>query len=441
MAEASGSAPKPQLRFISHAEGQVDCRHKLVEVLRSLHHLSIDDAGQLHRFDRGRWWPVDEGWTWGAAYDVLQGKLRGHLSQSFVAAVHGSLKARQPFLEDRPPSGKINLSGTVLDILTGTTHPACHDNWPSTTCLPIQWNPEAKTAPRWLAYLESIIPADALPYTLELIASCMVSDVFSQKIIWLAGEGGNGKGTFLLALRQLIGEENVAAVSFKTLSSDRFAMAQVKGKLLVIDGDSSLAQIKESSTLKQLSAHDVVYAQEKYGRPFGFRPYAKIIVAANGRPNSTDLSQGFFDRPEIFPMDRRLRGTDKERHQDDILTELEAESSGFVNVLLPHLRNLFLRKRFQVPDSIRNATDTFKNETHPMAAFFYECVCLEPGASVEEPELRRAQHEWAEQNGFKHLNREDIASWLKTNHPEIELRRLGGRGTSNVRQYFGLRLR
>lgn len=439
MAEASGSAPKPQLRFISHAEGQVDCRHKLVEVLRSLHHLSIDDAGQLHRFDRGRWWPVDESWTWGASYDVLQGKLRGHLSQSFVSAVHGSLKARQPFLEDRPPSGKINLSGTVLDILTGTTHPACFDNWPSTTCMPIQWNPEAKTAPRWLAYLESIIPPDALTYTLELIASCMVSDVFSQKIIWLAGEGGNGKGTFLLALRQLIGEENVAAVSFKTLSSDRFAMAQVKGKLLVIDGDSSLAQIKESSTLKQLSAHDVVYAQEKYGRPFGFRPYAKIIVAANGKPNSRDISEGFFDRPEIFPMDRRLRGTDKERLQNEILAELEAESSGFMNILLPHLKNLFLRRKFQVPPSIRDATEAFKADAHPMAAFFEECMELDPEGTLDEVELRRAQHEWADQNGLAKLNRDMIYSWLKTHHPGVSHARPGQRGTPRVKKYTGIR--
>ena len=441
---ADAPTPDPKLtnisgRKVAGIKSAPEARQRVAWQLRRDHHFGVDDADTLYRFDEGRWQICTETWVRTACHKIMAEAVRGHLTPAFVTAVHGMLKADQPLIVDKPPSGKINFCGTVLDVITGQAEEAMPNNWSSTVYLPIRWNPEAKTAPRWLAYLESMIPPDALTYTLELIASCMVSDVFSQNIIWLAGEGGNGKGTLLLAIEQLIGPENVANVSFHTLSSDRFAMAQIKGKLLLIDGDSSLAQIKDSSILKKLSAHDVVYAQEKYGRPFPLRSFAKPIVAANGRPNSRDISQGFFDRPLIFPMEQRLRGTAKERLQADILAELRAESSGFVNVLVPHLRNLFMRKRFQVPDSIMSATADFKAETHPMAAFFGECLELHSEGFLDEVELRQAQHEWADSNGFSKLNREAIYSWLKTNHPEVSHARPGPRGTQRIKRYLGIR--
>lgn len=441
MAEDKGSPSTKVasiIKTVGNVRGASEARQRVAFQLRKTHPFGIDENDTLYRFEAGRWRSCSESWVRTACHRMMAETIRGHLTPAFVTAIHGMLKADQPLISGKPPSGKINCNGMVVDVVKGTVEEATPNNWPSMTFIPIRWNPAAKTAPRWLHFLETIFPPDSLEYVLELIGSCLVSDVFSQNIIWIAGDGGNGKGTFLKALRELIGPENVAVVSFKALATDKFAAAQVHNKLVVMDGDSTLAQIRDSSIIKQLSAHDVVYAQEKYGRPFPLCSHAKILVAANGRPNSLDTSKGSLDRPLIIPVTNNIRGSASERRQEAILAELSVENEGLIQLLIPRIAVLFKRGRFEPSASILEATKEFRADSSPMNVFFEERVLEQKDAEIAEPLLRQAQREWADQNGFKPLSRDEIASWMGLNKPQVALRRLGRRGEQSQRTYYGI---
>lgn len=423
---------------LNDISSEMECRTRLDKTLRAAHRFRVDGTGCLFYFEAGHWTRVNESWTWTRCYQELPERLRGYLRASFIAAVHGNLKAGQGLIEIQPPSGLVNLSGQVIDARTGRTWKADPSNWPSPTMIPVTYNPEA-LCPAWDRFLASVVPTDAIEFTRSVIASALVSDTFGQRLIWLAGLGGNGKGTLLRAITELIGEANVVSISFKALAIDRFAAAQLYGKLLAVDGDSSLAQIKASESLKQVTGHDAVNAQEKYGKPFSFVPFAKPIVAANGMPNSLDLSQGFFDRPLIVPMEARWRDSGGERQQSEILEELAAEKAGFMASCLRSLAKLFETRRYSIPESIAAATTEFKASAHPMGAFAQEWLEFAPDFEIEESQLRQAQHDWANEAQSRRLNREEIANWLRT-EKGIGMARPGNRGESRQKVYRGLRL-
>jgi hypothetical protein len=130
-------------------------------------------------------------------------------------------------------------------------------------------------------------------------------------LLW--GAGGNGKSTLLGLLRALLGAENVAAVSLHDLEGDRFAKADLVGKLATICGDLDLRAIRSSDSFKQLTGGDLLRVQRKHGQPFTFMPIAVPIFSANGFAPVADQSPAWFDRWLVLPFERRFVGDDPAR--------------------------------------------------------------------------------------------------------------------------------
>lgn len=412
----------------------------MIRDLLAKHHFRVDQSGELFVFSRGRFAPAPQSWTHDRLTEMISWELRGMLTKSMLDTVHANLKPKQPRMEMEPPRGKVNFVNGLWDSNVGFMGPPTCDQWPSVVQIPTPFEPGAQ-CPAWDRFLAEILPPDALAYAWEIIGSCLVSDLYSQKVVWLSGLGGNGKSTFLKALIALIGAENTAAISFKTLAQDRFAAAHLYGKLLVVDGDSSLDQIKSSELLKQITAHDPIYVQHK-GKPgFNFTPFCKAIVASNGQPNASDISKGFLDRPEIVPFDSRLRGSPGERHQQDLLEELASEGSGAINRALEGLLRVITRRRLQPPLSVIDATRDYQRDVHPMVSFAEDHLLASSKTDwVPEPQMRRAYLDWAAENRIRRLTNVEIRDWIKANMPEVFIGREDRIKGTGSHGYWGLRL-
>ncbi|KPA70786.1 DNA primase, partial [Streptococcus suis] len=104
------------------------------------------------------------------------------------------------------------------------------------------YNPKAKepTIKGWkpTAWLLELFDGDKELYDLAIqIIKASITGQSLQKIFWLFGEGGTGKGTFQQLLINLVGMENVASLKITGLTKSQFSTSILLGKSLVIGDD------------------------------------------------------------------------------------------------------------------------------------------------------------------------------------------------------------
>ena len=110
------------------------------------------------------------------------------------------------------------------------------------------------------------------------------------------GKGDNGKSTFLKLFEHFLGIKNVSHASLHELNADKFAIADLSGKLVNICADLKSEKLPNTGVFKMLVSGDVIRAQRKHGQPFDFANYAKLIYSTNQIPESHDITYAYFKR-------------------------------------------------------------------------------------------------------------------------------------------------
>lgn len=169
----------------------------------------------------------------------------------------------------------------------------------STVQLPVAWDPTARCS-EFDAFLAGALPADDVDRAWEVLGYLMMSGNPLQRMFLLSGSGGNGKGVFLNVARAMLGDVNFAAVNLHELSDDRFASADLYGKLANICGEIDSTFIEKTARIKELCGDDVMRAQQKGERAFRFKFWGKAIFSANAIPGTTDSSVGWTRRWEVL---------------------------------------------------------------------------------------------------------------------------------------------
>ena len=85
--------------------------------------------------------------------------------------------------------------------------------------------------------MAELLPREVIPIIHEIAGLCLYSGNPMRKAFMFLGAGRNGKSTVLNLIRALLGKGNCSAVSIQTLSENRFAPADLFGKLANIAGD------------------------------------------------------------------------------------------------------------------------------------------------------------------------------------------------------------
>lgn len=258
--------------------------------------LMVDADGRFWVYDGGVWRP-DAGDVRARAVKLLGERYRPAHARALgeVLASHLERFTVSPI----PPI--INLADGLLywqrdpDPLMIEHNPECA----STVQLPVVWDPGA-VCPLFDAFLESALPADDVDRAWEVLGYLMMSGNPLQRMFLLSGSGGNGKGVFLNVARALLGETNFAAVNIHDLSDNRFAAADLYGKLANICGEIDSTFIEKTGRIKELCGDDVMRAENKGEKAFRFRFWGKAIFSANQIPGTSDSSVGWTRRWEVL---------------------------------------------------------------------------------------------------------------------------------------------
>lgn len=119
----------------------------------------------------------------------------------------------------------------------------------------------------------------------EMVGSCFYrsNNLGGGQAFMLSGEGRNGKSTLLKLLQATLSYKNISSIELKQLT-EKFANAELVGKLANIGDDIGSEYISDASAFKKLVTGDRIQVQRKGQDPFDFNNYAKLIFSANNIP-------------------------------------------------------------------------------------------------------------------------------------------------------------
>jgi P4 family phage/plasmid primase-like protien len=392
----------------------------------------VEHLGPLAAGIDGAVWAYRDG-VWRPDGDrEVRARVVGLLGQQYrrthADTVIDMLKSRPPFIGDDPVVDVLNLPNGLLDWRTGELRP--HDSGlPTTVRIPVPWNLEA-TCPAVDAFLASVLPADCVPLAEEIAGYALLPDNPLHKAILLDGAGRNGKGVLLRLLKALLGEENVVAVPPQRLDTDKFAVAQLYGKLGNLVGDVDPRTFKETANFKQVTGGDLIYGEHKYCRPFGFTARVLIVAAFNSLPRSADTTEGFFSRWIVLPFPYRFAIPDAEgnlppghRVADPDLTRKltqPGELEGLLVRAVAGLRRVMEAGRFTRPPTVAEAEDRFRRHADPVRGFLAERVVADPYYGwVDRADLHHAYRAWTQEAGVAVLPAQRFNEKLNEVHVEL----------------------
>ena len=213
----------------------------------------------------------------------------------------------------------LNCPNGMVDLRTGDLR--LHDPaLLSGVQIGVPWIPDAvcPTYDLWLAEQAGDQSAD-----LEETASAMLDPtVTPSKAIQLFGPKRSGKSTMIRLLEAIAGDENVSAVTLQDLADNRFASADIYGKILNAAAELRPTDIGDLSLFRKLTGADLIRAERKHGQPFQFTNHALFAFAANELPTIADGPDAYAARIKPFHFNRSFAGAENPALEAAMMGEL-----------------------------------------------------------------------------------------------------------------------
>jgi putative DNA primase/helicase len=362
--------------------------------------LAVGPGGAIYRHSEGVWVPD------GRAEIVRRTEklMRQRYRPAQATNVTNVIESREPFINDDSQDVRyLNLPNGLLDWQEGKLYPH-NPAVVSTTRIPVEWDEDAE-CPAVDEFFQAVFPEDATELATEILGYMLYNDNPLHKAILLHGTGRNGKGTFIRLARQLVGGNNISAVTPQDLDGSVFASAQLHGKLANLVGDVDPRIFKSTERFKQLTGGDYMPAQHKYGQPFVFRCRALMVAAFNSLPRTADTTEGFFSRWIVIPFTGFYPAGKADTSLIHRLT-IPQELQGLLRASVAGLQQLLNRGAFRMPESVRKATEHFRIEADPIRGFISERVRAVHSykAWLGRTELYAEYVAWAGTNGFSQMS-------------------------------------
>ena len=310
-------------------------------------------------------------------------------------------------INDLTRPDRIVLNNGTLD-LTDPAEPTLEDWSPedyATGQLPCDYLPEAK-APQFVTFLKQSwngLPQQTQDEYLNLTCQYLAALICDRPppkgaIVLVSDHPNSGKSTLCYIAANLVGLDNITAVSPHDLEETRFAAADLYGKKGNIVSDLSSATLKNPARLKQLTGGtDIIQGDIKYRQPINFVNTAATLFATNRLPQSYDKSGGYHVRiiPVRFP--NRVTKPDTELPHRIIANELP----GILNLALQGLQTLTRDGwNYTIPEAAAEDQTAAYTADNPATTWANERTTHEEDAFLLQTEAANDYIDWRLDTGL-----------------------------------------
>lgn len=310
---------------------------------------------------------------------------------------------------------ELNVINGMLNLKTMTLKPFSEDYY-STIRLNVRFN-KGEKCPIWIKSLNEILEEDQekIGTLQEFMGLCFTRVTKFEKMLVMLGEGSNGKSTIIKILEKMLTPENVANVPIEKLDQPNY-LAGLFGKLANISVETGAKSVFFDNYVKSIVSGDTIEAHAKYENQIRFRPFCKMILAANNLPRTDDKSHGFFRRLLILKFNKRFTEKDMNRDLRDIL---ESEINGIFNWCMEGLDRLMRRGHFITLKSSEDSVTEYMKENNSALAFIDDCCEFNHEFSITKKALYWKYKSWCIDSGLKPMGIKVFGKELRRAKPGL----------------------
>ena len=212
---------------------------------------------------------------------------------------------------------------------------------------------------------------ESLKTVLEIHARVFIKKPIDERSFMMFGDGENGKSVFLDYVSLILGKDNITNIPLQELTSDKFAAANLDGKLANIFSDLEKNEFKHTSKFRALASGEPVYAQYKNQQGFDLHPFSSLIFSTNRFPKVyDDNKQAFFRRWIIVKW---LRDFQNDPERDSKLKEKMIATKSDRDIVFSNLiqisKRLYDSNKFTFSKNWKENQKTWNENADPVKNF------------------------------------------------------------------------
>lgn len=215
---------------------------------------------------------------------------------------------------------------------------------------------EKATCRKWIEFLRQLSIDDQDKEALqEWFGYCLLANTGQQKILAVIGPPRSGKSTVARVLTELIGRNNVASPSIRSLSG-QFGLWSLLDKALAIIPDATLPKPSPAleELMKSISGEDAVDVNRKGMPPLtSIKLPTRLMLLANEIPAFHDPSGALKRRLIVLRTKQTFFG----KEDIDLTSKLLKELPGILNWSIDGLKRLWSRGHFSHSASLVKFVD------------------------------------------------------------------------------------
>jgi putative DNA primase/helicase len=280
--------------------------------------------------------------------------------------------------------------------------------------LPYEYDENARPE-AWLKILSRLSP-EIVAFLQEYFGYCLTKETKHEIAVWLTGTSGCGKSAIIEGIKAMFGSLAVQ-LSISDIERSKFALPLIVGKSVIYSTEQCTDTPTSVDILNKIVSGETMMIEAKYEAPFNYKPNQKLIWASTDLPY-IPTGDGFYRRFQVInvpplPPDKR---------DIDIKRLISQEGPGIFNWALAGLRRLEQRGHFDIPQSVRSATEQFEVANDTIQEFVEECCVLDPGKRIQTSVIYTAYRKWCEINGRNFLSNIKLSEeWIKRGFTRKEI--------------------
>ena len=315
--------------------------------------------------------------------------------------------AAQPSQFDADTWHAVAANG-IIDLRTGSLLPfdrtQYHTKQLGVPGVGVVYDPRQQ-CPNWLAFLETILQGnkDDIRFVQRAFGYTLTGETSEQCWFLLAGDGNNGKSTFIKVLLALLGTygSTVPVATLLKSQSDRIPndIAMLMNVRGAFASESEEGRSLAESLVKLLTGGDEISARFLHGEFFTFTPVLKLWMHTNHIPKIRGQDIGTWRRIRLIPFTYQVPEADVDKYlfEKKLLPELPGILAWAMEGCLAWQREGTLGE----PATMKDAVKEFREASDLVRQYVQQCVVQDPAVYVQTSVIYEHFSKWCRTQGDK----------------------------------------